>query len=135
MALRDKLERLARLVAAQAERDPDFAAALTAIFAPQPAPAPRAKKPAAPRRQAAVLDPVALAREGEDALRARLAPLDLERLRDIVAEHRMDPSRKVMKWKTASRVSDEIVALSLMRARKGDGFRDDAAAPPSPPVA
>ena len=135
MTLRARLDKLVRLVAAQAERDPAFAAALAEIFSTTPAPVAPAKKTAASRRQAAVLDPVALARQGEDALRASLAPLDLERLRDIVAEHRMDPSRKVMKWKTPARVMEEIVALSLSRARKGDGFRDESVAPPSPPVA
>lgn len=125
MTLRERLSALAALIADRAERDPAFAAALDTLFAPAPDSKARPASPrrAQPRRAPAVLDPVAVAREGEAALRARLAALDLEALRDIVAAHGMDPNRKVMKWRTTSRVVDEIVALALGRARKGDVFR------------
>lgn len=70
-----------------------------------------------------MLDPVAVVKDGEDALRSQLASLDLERLRDIVAEHGMDQGRLVMRWKTQARVIDKIVEISIGRARKGDAFR------------
>lgn len=75
------------------------------------------------RRPPAVLDPVAVAREGEVALRERLAPLSFDQLRDIVADYGMDPGKLVMKWKDPARVLDRIVEVSLQRASKGDAFK------------
>lgn len=76
------------------------------------------------RRAPATLDPFALlADRGEEHLTERLADLDLEELRDIVAQFGMDPRRLVMKWKDAQRVRDHIVSTTVQRSRKGDAFR------------
>jgi hypothetical protein len=64
-----------------------------------------------------------LAAGGRDNLRNALAPLDLERLKDIVAQFGMDPSKLVMKWKDRDRVAEHIVETSITRATKGDAFR------------
>lgn len=77
------------------------------------------------RRTPAVLDPVELARQGENILREKISPLTLDQLRDIVAQYGMDPGKLVMKWKDERRVMDRIVELSLSRATKGDAFRSD----------
>jgi hypothetical protein len=76
------------------------------------------------RRPAAVLDPVKIARDGEQPLRAALGKLTLDQLHDIVADYGMDPGKLVMKWRTDKRVIDRIVEISLARARKGDAFRE-----------
>src|SRR5690606_9944745 len=56
------------------------------------------------RRDPGVLDPFAAYAQGsESALREQLAPLSLEQLRDIVAEHGMDNDRLAMKWKDSNR--------------------------------
>lgn len=76
------------------------------------------------RRGPAKLDPFKiLADGGEQALMAELAELDLEELRDIVAQFGMDPRRLVMKWKEAQRVREHVVATTAQRSRKGDAFR------------
>ena len=77
------------------------------------------------RRTPAILDPISLARQGEDVLRQKLAILDMEQLKDIVAENGMDPGKLVMKWKEAARVVDRIVEMSIARSTKGDAFRAD----------
>lgn len=74
------------------------------------------------RRTPAAFDPVALAREGDDALRSRLAELSIEQLKDIVADYGMDAGRLVMKWKSADRIIGKIVEISSARARKGESF-------------
>jgi hypothetical protein len=81
------------------------------------------------RRAPGVLNPLTVLREGESALRARLAALTLDQLRDIVAEHGMDSSRLAMKWKDPQRVADLIVESAKQRSSKGDAFR---AAPDAP---
>lgn len=74
------------------------------------------------RRPPAVLDPVALATHGEDQLRAELAPLTIDQLKDIVADYGMDRDSLAMRWKIAGRVIDRIVEVSMSRARKGSAF-------------
>jgi len=76
------------------------------------------------RRTPAQLDPFKVLADGsEQDLKARLADLGLEDLRDIVAQFAMDPRRLVMKWKDAERVREHIVATTAQRSRKGDAFR------------
>jgi hypothetical protein len=76
------------------------------------------------RRTPAILDPFkVLTESGEDALMAQLKNLNLEELRDIVAQFGMDPRRLVMKWKDVQRVRDHVVATTAQRSRKGDAFR------------
>lgn len=132
MKVRSKLLELARVIADQAERDPEFARRVGEVLGMEErASRDRVKSAVAPpsrpkhRRPPAVLDPVASAREGEEALRSRLDGLSLDQLRDIVADYGMDPGRLVMKWKSPERVIDRIVEISLSRAQKGDAFRAD----------
>lgn len=137
MSLRNTLTRLTRVVIDEAERNPEFEAALNDALGTLPIgkrKQPKEGSAAEPicggegrrgknRRPPAALDPVQVVRDGEAVLRAALEKLSLEQLRDIVAECGMDPSRLVMKWMDPVRVMDRIVELSIARARKGDAFR------------
>lgn len=138
MNLRNTLNRLIRVVLEEAERNPDFEAALNVALdstSSKPKPS-RAEmlgqaedgeaKRGKNRRAPAALDPVQIARDGEQALRAALEKLSLDQLRDIVAEYGMDPGRLVMKWNTPERVIDRIVEISITRAHKGSAFRKPA---------
>jgi hypothetical protein len=69
------------------------------------------------RRASALVDPVREIEHGDHHLRDRLAALDLEQLRDVVAEYRMDPNKLVMKWKDRERVVDHILSTSISRAQ------------------
>jgi hypothetical protein len=60
---------------------------------------------------------------GEAGLRDRLSQLELEQLRDIVAEHGMNTDGLAMRWKKADRVVGRIVERVVDRAAKGDAFR------------
>ena len=75
------------------------------------------------RRKPAVLDPVQLVQESEQALRDQLCLLTVEQLKDIVADHGMDPSKLVMKWRTRDRIVNHIVEMANSRSRKGNAFR------------
>jgi hypothetical protein len=136
MKLRRVLSALARVIADEAERNPAFArqvaealgmaqresdAKLNATIAAATSADRRPKN----RRPPAVLDPIEVAREGEHALRTRLAELSLDQLRDVVADYGMDPGKLVMKWKSPDRVIDRIVEIALPRAQKGDAFRGE----------
>jgi hypothetical protein len=135
MNLRERLAVLAGVIADETESNSGFRRRLEAAMAPQQRDLPvvRGDKVAPDlsrkggRRAPALVDPLALARQGEDVLRTELSALDIERLKDVVAQHGMDPGKLVMKWKDSARIIDRIVELSLARSTKGDAFRADKA--------
>ena len=132
MNLRKTLSQLVTVITDEAAKNESFRANLERALGmnsgkvdrvQSPTPIGKARKGG--RRTPAVFDPVELAKKGEDALRTELATLNLEQLRDIVAQYGMDPGKLVMKWKDTQRVIDRIVELALARATKGDAFRGE----------
>ena len=122
MTLRKTLAALVREIADEADRNPAFRErieqALGMTHASADAPPARktafkAEEPKRPsnRRAPAALDPVQLARQGEDVLRAALGKL-------------------VIKWRTPDRIIDRIVEVARQRAHKGSAFRDSPAEDP-----
>ena len=77
------------------------------------------------RRKPGPFDPMEAFRQRPDDLRKRLMDLDLEQLKDIVAEHGMDRAKLAMKWKSKDRLVDLIMTTVKSRATKGDAFRGD----------
>ena len=76
------------------------------------------------RRQPGVLNPFDVLKQSQrDGLRTSLEELSVERLKDIVAEHGMDPARLAMKWKDRDRLVSHILGFVSARDRKGDAFR------------
>lgn len=131
MNLKQTLRALGTVVFEEAERNPEFAQRmLRALGANDDSSGSKKAAGSAPSktrsrtREAAVLDPLAvLADQGEEALRAELTRLPLDKLLDIVAEFAMDPSKLVMKWKNPERVVDHIMESAKRRSVKGDAFR------------
>ena len=112
--------RFLAVIADEVKRNPEFRSRLDAarLAATNDSDRPRN------RRTPAALDPVDIASEsGEAELRAQLSKLDIEQLKDIVAQYGMDTANRVMKWKTRDKIADWIVDISDRRARKGDAFR------------
>jgi hypothetical protein len=135
VTLKKKLTALLREVIAEADANPAFHDRLARALAADTKPAkkigaaprnaaaiPQHKRPSN-RRTPAIIDPVQLAREGEPALRDALAKLDIEQLRDVVAEYGMDPGKLVMKWRDTERIVNRIVEVARGRAQKGSAFR------------
>lgn len=60
---------------------------------------------------------------GAEGLRERLCQLDLEQLRDILAEHGLDADKRAMKWKDPQRVISRIVERVEGRAGKASALR------------
>ncbi|HEX8754028.1 MAG TPA: hypothetical protein VF731_11500 [Solirubrobacterales bacterium] len=76
------------------------------------------------RRNRAKLDPFEAFKEGgENVLRDRLRNLNLEQLKDVVAQYGMDPNRLAMKWKSSERLADHIVGFVKARSQKGSAFK------------
>ena len=137
MKVRKAISNFLRVVVDEAERNPDFEKRLAEALGLEEQPRATAYQESLAgagnssgqrpknRRPPPVLDPVEVARSGENELRARLATLSVEQLKDIVAEFGMDPGKLVIKWKNAGRIIDRIVEISMPRAQKGDAFRSD----------
>jgi hypothetical protein len=131
MSLREKFASLASVIANEAERNSSFRRQLEAALAgQQPGLLAMDEDKGSTdvhrkggRRTPSVIDPLVLARQGEDVLRQELSRLDIEQLKDVVAQYGMDPGKLVMKWKDAGRIIHRIVELSLARSTKGDAFR------------
>lgn len=122
MKLKKALQDLMKVVVEEANRNPEFARQLEIALGLESKPEKQNPGRAAHRRAPAVLDPISLARDGEESLRSRLEALTLDQLKDIVAEYGMDPGKLVMKWKMPDRVIDRIVEYSVARVRKGEAF-------------
>lgn len=109
------------------EADPQLAARLRAVLKERGAHTTRTKTGRAHRRPPGVFDPFKVYAEGnEPALRERLRALNIEQLKDMVAEHGMDQAKLAMKWRTSDRLVDLIVSTVAARARKGDAFRSQS---------
>jgi len=124
MKLRTALQGLVRAIVEETERNAEFARKVeSSLGMGGGTPAPSGRNPkGGNRRTPAVLNPIEVARQGEEALRQRLGALSLEQLKDVVADYGMDPGKLVMKWKTPQRIIDRIVEFSMARAVKGDVF-------------
>ena len=84
------------------------------------------------KRMPSVLDPYALARqEGETALRARLANLDVDQLKDLVHDYGMDYDHRAMRWTDQQRLIGRIIERVDFGTTQGSAFRD-AALPENP---
>ncbi len=113
----ERIEAVFAEIVSEAKSNPEFAQRLETALSGTPRMARRR------RRAPGAVDPFALFAEGEDTLRQRLNELDIEQLKDIVAEHGMDQSRLAMKWRTPDRLIELIVNMVRDRSRKGDAFR------------
>jgi hypothetical protein len=127
MKTADRLKRVFALFLEIVKRDPNLASEIDRVLgqttsSSQAATAARTS-PSSNRRKPAAFDPFVVHEEGEAALRARLAELDVEALKDIVAEHGMDSANLVLKWKTRERIVNHIVSTVQSRSKKGDAFR------------
>jgi len=75
------------------------------------------------RRKPGSFDPLGIYRESPDELKRRLEGLNVEELKDIVAEQGMDRSKLAMKWKNKERLTNLIITTVESRSHKGDAFR------------
>lgn len=112
------LKRIFKVIEEEVTRNREFAEKLEAAI----------KSPALQKgrvkRQKAAFDPLEVFESGgENRLLETLQPLDIEQLRDIVAEFGMDAARLAMKWTSKDRLIKHIATTAASRAKKGDAFR------------
>lgn len=128
---------LTRVIIDEAERSSRFAGALADVVSalapssdalPSTIAAPPRKRASAPRkkvvRQPAVLDPFVVYREaGPAGLTARLSELDIEQLRDIIAEEELDTRKETSRKRSPAVITTWIVERVEASENKGSVFR------------
>lgn len=117
----------------EAERNPSFAKHLEEALGLRQVESAQGQKKQAKRkgrRSPAPFSPYDVYSEGESILRQKLFELEIEQLKDMIAEHGMDTMKLAMKWKAKERLVDLIMSAVISRTRKGDAFRADIS--PSP---
>ncbi len=128
---------MARLALQELSQNAEFAAAVRALHSPSasvtvqapggsapPASAPSPSRRTRIARTPASIDPFdVLRKDGPDGLVTALNTLQLEQLRDIIHQYGMDPDKRAMKWKTASKVRDRIVERALATSSRDNAFR------------
>lgn len=107
--------------------DPEFAKQIDSLFKilsePGAKNVPKSKKHRS-RRNTGVIDPFELFKyQGDQVLRQQLQALQIEQLKDIIAEHGMDSTRRAMSWKKSERLIELIIQTVKRRDRRGDAFR------------
>ena len=117
-----RLQRLFDKVIVEAKENPSFAVLLEQHFCIKKDNR-RTHTKRRHRRTKGVLDPITVYEQGEEVLRKQLEDLDIEQLKDIVAEHGMDTQKLAMKWKKIERLIDLIVSTTRSRIEKGSAFR------------
>ena len=135
MDLKRAMRNLAEVISEEADRNPEFESRVREALGLSTAEGENSRSRKATdvlttestrgrnRRTPAALDPIQLVQKGEEFLRDQLSPLTVDQLKDIVADHGMDPSKLVMKWRTRDRIVNHIVEMAISRSRKGDAFR------------
>lgn len=109
-------------VATEAVKRKPFGKAMLAALSPPAPPRATGGAPSSHRRKPGLVDPFELYRAGEAELRGRLATLDVEQLKDVIAEGGMDRDKLAMKWRTPERLIERIVDTVRSRSSKGDVF-------------
>lgn len=119
--MKKKLKKLFDIIVQESEINEAFRKKIEELIEPKIENKAESKKKT--RREKAVLDPIGLAEKDVNELKTKLEELDIEKLKDIVSEFRLDSSRIVMKWKDKTRMIEHIITASLSRVEKGDVFR------------
>ncbi len=130
MNTRQRLRALLDVILREAEANPQFAQELEAALnsglsergSSRVGRAPHAELRKGGRRPRGVLDPFTVYALGETELRQQLSSLGVEELKDIVAEHGMDPTKLALKWKTPERLIDLVCQRVRERLHKGQAF-------------
>jgi len=120
--MKKKIKKLFDIIIQEYDNNESFRKRIEDLLEPKPDE--KTEKKRKNKRTPAVLDPIILAEKDINELKIKLDELDIEKLKDIVSEFRLDSSRLVMKWKDKERIIEHIVKAAISRAEKGDVFRN-----------
>lgn len=123
-SLKNNLTKLLNIIVDEAGNNPEFAAKLEAVFNPEGTAPVKESKQSRTKRNPAVLDPLEIASgQGMDALERKLLNLDIDQLKDIIAQYGMNQDKLAMKWRKKEKCLERIMEKTRDRTIKGDAFR------------
>lgn len=109
------------------QQDSEFAQQIDTLFQILSEPDAKGSSPSQKRRSRrnpGILNPLDLYHQGGvEGLRQQLKTLNVEQLKDIIAEQGLDSSRRAMTWKKPERLIELIVQRVKNRDRQGNAFR------------
>jgi phosphopentomutase len=121
MKIRKQLNDLIKVIVEEAKANPQFEKRLEDVLLKSITPKQVSKRKN--KRALAAFDPFEIFQESGEMLREKLNELNIEKLKDIIAEYGMDQSKLAMKWKSQDRLIEHIITTVEARSRKGDAFR------------
>ena len=78
------------------------------------------------RRQPSPIDPYSIAtRDGVEGLRGELQRLDIEQLKDVIAEYGMNYDGRAMGWKDHHRFVERVIEKTDFGTTQGNAFRSE----------
>ncbi|MCH4239067.1 MAG: hypothetical protein LKF71_02200 [Oscillospiraceae bacterium] len=83
------------------------------------------------RREPAKVNPFVLLEQGVEVLKTALEALDIEELKDVIAENGMDTAKLAMKWKDRNRLINHIIDTTQRRSSRGEAFWNSGSEKPS----
>lgn len=83
------------------------------------------------RRRPAKINPFILLEQGAEVLKRALEALDIEELKDVIAENGMDTAKLAMKWKDGNRLINHIIDTTQRRSSRGEAFWNIGAEKPT----
>ncbi|EDH0695994.1 TPA: hypothetical protein N3A45_000218 [Salmonella enterica subsp. salamae serovar [1],40:z35:e,n,x,z15] len=120
MSIQKKMTLLFKAIVDEMYENKEFARRIEDIFGNDTELSPRKKSV---RRNKAIIDPIEIYRQSnKQNLEVELSKLDIEQLKDIVAEYGMDSQKLIMKWKQKEKIANKIVEITQSRAEKGTAF-------------
>ncbi|EPO5341455.1 hypothetical protein ACUB1R_001588 [Klebsiella oxytoca] len=120
MSIQKKMTLLFKAIVDEMYENKEFARRIEDIFGNDTELSPRKKSV---RRNKAIIDPIEIYRQSnKQNLEVELSKLDIEQLKDIVAEYGMDSQKLIMKWKQKEKIENKIVEITQSRAEKGTAF-------------
>jgi hypothetical protein len=121
--IKKRLAALASLIAEQAAKDNDFAAALSDLFSDS-RPDQEERVSISDHIPEPTVDPfVARQDRGQEGFRNWLDSQSIEQLKAIISEHRLDATGNARKWKTKEKLVELIIDRVESRAKQGGVFR------------
>ena len=99
----------------------EFAKKIEAILIPEmPTVAQKPKKKS--KRNPSKINPIRLWEEGEERLQEKLAKLDLNELKDVVAEYGLDPKGSANRFRKREKLEELILEGAKRTATRGNAF-------------
>lgn len=111
-------KKISKVIQDEMTENEGFAKKIEEILFPEGTEKPKKKS----KRNPAKINPIRLWEEGEEKLREEVAKLDVEELKDVIAEYGLDPKKSANRLKKREKLEELIFEGAKRTATRGDAF-------------